>query len=273
MNVGDIQEVLDLIGRNDLQSLAVATVVTLLGLPTIVISIISAASSIATYIKTARAVGRGTQVAGTALVNAIRTRPSLMNVASLIVTIMVPIGQALVVVMQYVLGNYASLLLTNDQERMDHIVQVVTDDPWHVLTPHSVGLILQCDRISMGYVVVNVAFLLWSYTSLPARRRPRRSGDDPLDIPAGIMALPAVILGGVTWLGFCILLLLALLAVGYIILALILQDYVDWAFPSATLVGLAATAACTGICLLYFRACRAALRGGQLIRKSWLRAA
>lgn len=200
----------------------------------------------------ARMAGDAGRRAATALSRMKRFRAAVV----VVVTIAVPVGQALAIGLCFLGGNYLSLAFNSD--RQHQLAAMAGSDPTVLLRPDRLAQILTVDPISAGYGMLAAVIVVKSY-SWATHAHP---GSDRLSNAAMVMAFPAVILLGLAAAAamvMCVILLFTL------VITMLFDSGGVGAFLQHSLRNAIPLIVGASICALYWGACHAAVRGSQVL--------
>ena len=177
---------------------------------------------------------------------------------ALLTALLVPPAQLLALGLCYLGGNYMSMGF-GDDARARAALTLLRQDPWVVLRPAEAAQVLTLDWWSGGCVVLAAVALIRSY-KLAAEGR-----DEQLFSAGALMAGPIAL---VLLVAVCGLILCGLLLLLILVLSLV-SGASATAFMHENLPVVVPLLIGTGICLAYFLACQAAVRGSRLVVRAW----
>jgi WD40 repeat protein len=242
---------------------AVKIVLGSLGVPVSVLALATLASNLKSWLDGSRTAIRAVRT-GYGLAQhgwaAIAQRRPVQIVGTVLITVLVPISQALLLGLCYLVGNYFSMGFI-DQGRWTEAVALVRSDGFGILRPSELSHVLQVDWISGGYLLVGVACLAESY------RRAFRQ--DETAVPGRVLAVPAIVVGWLSGVGALLLGAVLVFLACLVALEPLAGLHSDWKwFGGAALVCLP-TAAAVIICALYYAACIAGTNASGLLVDVW----
>jgi hypothetical protein len=226
-----------------------------------IVSLIGLAFAIQSWVDAAKQIHGGYRWAGGVVQRggtALMGMPGARAAVALLTTLLVPAAQLLTLGLCYLGGNYMSMGF-GDDARAEAALKLLRHDPWVVLHPHQATQVLTLDWWSGGCVVLAAVFLIRSYKLAAAGR------NDELFKAGAFVAGPITL---VLLVAVCGLILCGLLLLLVLVLSLIsgasASDFMHANLPTMIplLIG-------TGICLAYFLARQAAVRGSSLVVRAW----
>ena len=242
----------------DSTSVAIKVVATVLGLSASVVALLTAATTLMSYVGAARRAARAAfGVAGiTARMVRLLWHSPIGFVLASALTVLTIAGQTLAVGLCY-LGAAVAEIPFNPR-RTDAFVATVNRYEVRTLLPEHAKAFLQPDWFTIGYAVVAILVLLWCY-------RGATHGIDHADGGALLMAAPVVLMLGQA------LLVLAFLAF-FTVLVLFVQlltgrGLSDWYHRVGG--GAALLVVESIVCSVYWLACRTAARACAAVTDAW----
>lgn len=241
----------------------VALVLKTLGVPATIIALVLLALALQGWVEGLRQVAEGVRKGGAAVsrgAGALSEMRAARAVASVVITVVVPLAQLLLLGLCYLAGNYISMGFL-DRGRWDRLVSVVGTEHLAALRPSALDGILRLDAISGAYLLIGAICLIVSYR--------RAIGGGSPDGPGRLLGLPAFLLG---WLGLlsaagCGALLLFIL--GLFGIELLGGQKPDWGSLGDDIRIVLPLAAGIGLCTLYWAACMAGVRGSAVLVRAW----
>ncbi len=224
-------------------------------------------------VKSLRLAAQGT---GRVVSSASRLRP-VRGLASVLITLLVPLGQLLALGLCYLGGNYVAMIFDDERwQQMVHAIEgsqvlmTTAEDPLRILSigylqeiRRTVGPVLQLDRVAATYVGLSALLMVMSY--FWAGRR-----SDKLHTAGVLVALPAVVLLVLGGAGAVLYGLVAILNIGIVILSLLfgVEASVTQTLVEIALTSLPLVAGLT-ICAIYYAACQGAVQNSRLVVEAW----
>jgi hypothetical protein len=245
---------------NDFNNCSFDTVVKntlqLIGVSSAIITLVAIVFIIQSWIGPAKSVARGVAAAGSAI-GRVAAHPPTNPLMAMVLTLVVLISQALTLALCFLGGNYIALGF--DQSRWASTWPILESNGIvRSFSPDVLSEVLRWDPISTIYVALAFVLIAYSWKKSFQQRNPDLTG-----IGAGV-ALPATILLVMAGIG---LIFGALIFLFGLVIAIFNGDAGSYSKDQflnflPLLVGGA-------ICLLYFLACQAGVRGSKVVAWAW----
>ena len=215
----------------------------LVGVPAAIVSLVALAMWAAAWLQAMRQFVAGTRRARSMVGRFLSTigqmRPVRVAFATL-VTILVPVSQALLLGIFYIAGNYISLAF--DPQRARRVQFIVDQRRVGTLNPSIAATVLQVNGVSGAFLIICALAIIASYKNAI-------QGRDVEGIAAAL-GLPGYGLGL-----FALVIVLPILALG--------------AFVDHHWIALLGPVAAAAVCFLYVLACQAGIRASVLLLQAW----